>query len=656
MFAVSCLVCLPAEKSLLPVKDTTVTIPVEEFSQFMKNSRVLIPWEELQKFLVTDGTGRYLRLPWETFLKFVEEKKPAAPKPPADYILSSFLYSGTPGQDSCNLKFSGNLFVLKDPAEGWTTVKLWPANLNFLSSLTVNGKPGQVLCKDGAYCLLLNETGSFRIEGQLQIRLTGETLRFWPPVGTASIIKLTLPPDYDFSAPGAATVSLARTTSATEAEATFSSVNAVEISWSPVIREPQQPKILSSLLLQYSLQPDLIRTTATVKYEILYQPVTSLQIKLPEGVRLINVSGNLIDWKETDSLVQVELKPKTKGQVQVYLTYEQELKPTDNQVRLTHPLCLQVEKTTGYATVVSTPSLEVSPEQLDGLVPVDPREIPGATTPAVLAMRFSRLPFSGSLKLLRHEEIPVLEATADSANAITALTLDGKSITRVIFNLRNNSQQFLRVRLPEKAQLWSVYVDQSPTKPLVGAAGEVLVPVLKSASRSERAMPVEIIYYLPGTAFSGNGFVEMSLPVVNVPIMHFMYSFYVPEKLVLSQFSGNLEQVKNFTVFGEEGAEKIPAAGPAKPVEAKFKDRSPVMKEEQGKVYLGQQLELERNISSILLRTDVPNQPAGGAGETTAGLLPLRIYIPATGQLLRFEKRLVIEEELKLKARYALRR
>jgi len=41
--------------------------------------------------------------------------------------------------------------------------------------------------------------------------------------------------------------------------------------------------------------------------------VQFLKIKIPEGVRVNNVTGNLMDWKQTDTLIQVELKPQTKG-------------------------------------------------------------------------------------------------------------------------------------------------------------------------------------------------------------------------------------------------------------------------------------------------------------------------------------------------------
>jgi len=66
---------------------------------------------------------------------------------------------------------------------------------------------------------------------------------------------------------------------------------------------------------------------------------------------------------------------------------------------------------------------------------------------------------------------------------------------------------------------------------------------------------------------------------------------------------------------------------------------------------LVQQSALERNVAAGI--GDKVSQPSN-APETVGGFLPLRIYIPTTGKLLRFEKKLVMDENVFLKARYKL--
>jgi len=629
------------KKSLPDIKDTTISIPVEEFSKFVKDTRISLPWAEFEKFLISEAGIKYIRVPWELFLRYLETGTAVKPpKAPVDYVLSSFNYTGKPEKGVCSLKFTSHLLVLKDPAEGWTTVKLWPASQVFLARLTLNGKPANILSSDNTYQILINEPGNYQLEGEIQVKLSGEYLRFAPVANTSSLLKISLPKDYEVGSYGASTIKTNRTADATETEIAFAPNAGVEINWALQTKEPTESKVLVNALIACYVQPETIKTNVSLRYEILYQPVQFLKIEIPNGVRINNVTGNLLDWKQTDSTIQLELKPQTKGIVNIDVSYEQDLKPDASEVNISSPLILNTEKTTGYIVFTSVPNLEVNLVGGETLSVVDPKEVPGAASGTVLAFRFNRLPFSGILKILRYEELPVLEATADSANAITAVTLDGKTVTRVIFHLRNNTKQFLQVTLPKGSQLWSAYVGENPIKPLAGTEGKVLIPVLKSGPRGNSALPVEVIYYLPGLPFGKSGDFQISLPSVDVPIMHLMYSLYMPEKLRLDNFGGNLEKVESFSVT-EETARKVSADATNKPER-----------------YLQQQGSLEKNVMAAVGREKPTSNSVFGMSsqekDFSAGLLPLRIYIPTTGQLLRFEKRLVIKEELTVQATYRL--
>ena len=642
-----------AEKGVLPsVKDTSVTIPVEEFSKFVKDAKISLPWADFEKIITTDGT-RHIRLPWEMFLEYIDPGMAVKPpKPPVDYTLSSFLYTGSPEKNSCTLNFSASLTVLKDPADGWTTVKLWPANNVFLSSLSLNGKPANIVNLDNFYQVMVNQQGSYRLEGELQVKLSGESLRINPPLNSGSLLKLSLPGNYDVNAYSASSVKLNRTKDATDAEVSFPPYSEVMLNWNLMAKEPAEPKILATATVSSSIQADIVRTTASIRYEILYQPVQFLKINVPEGVRVNNVTGNLLDWKQTGSLIQVELKPQTKGAVNIIVSYEQDLKAGTTEISLSGPEVADVEKTTGYLTVSSIPNIEIGAASNEGLSVVDPREVPGAGPGTILALRFNRLPFSAGIKLVRHEEMPVLEATADSANAITAVTPDGKTITRVIFNIRNNSKQFLQVKLPANGRLWSVYVGESPTKPLAGPEGKILIPVLKPGTKSDVSLPVEVIYYMPGSPFGKSGDFQATLPAIDIPIMHFMYSLYVPDRLRLENFGGNMEKVAEFALPAEREKSDLPDKKRVSDG-GSFVANKPEASPRQSIVYLEQQMRLESNVGADSFRGRTGSEERMSTpGEPTAGLLPLRVYIPATGQLLRFEKRLVIEEDVMLKARY----
>jgi len=655
---------MSAEKKSLPVvKDATVSIPVEEFGKFIKDGRISMPWAEFEKLAGGGNDGRYMKLSWESLLKFLDPSAGVKPsKPPADYILSAISYSGRPEKSVCVLKFDAALTVLKDPADGWTAVKLWPTYTAILSSVTVDGEPANISIGEGAYRLLIDKPGRHRIEGRLSMRLQPDRLTFYVPPGTTSLLRLTVPRDYSVNGYSGTVTGVTNTNQGTEAEVVFQPEANVDVGWAPAVKEPTEPRILAGQVCSYDITPDLFRTTAALRYEILYQPVQFLKIRIPEGVRLTGVSGDLIDWKKESNLVRVELKPQTKGVVNVMVAYEEDLKPDAREIRLTGPVAMDAEKTSGFGALFPAANFEIALSPAEGIVAVDPREVTGIARRPSLGFRFNQTPFAATVKLVRHKELAVLDATIDTVNAITAVTLDNKSVTRVIYHIRNNAKQFLTVNLPAGTQLWSVYVGNAPTKPLAGDGDAVLVPLARAGIRTDVELPVELIYFLPGRPFERGGDFSLSLPSVDIPIMHFMYSLYVPEKMQLRDFSGNLEKVDAFALMDvpATAVSNVRVGGDLSVRgDAKGGEES---KLSQGRLYFAKQNELELNVQQAapankpMLTAGVAYDRVSSVSESGPGLLPLRVYIPATGQLLRFEKRLVIQEAPVVKARYQVKR
>ncbi|HOK79666.1 MAG TPA: hypothetical protein PK303_09330 [bacterium] len=640
-------------KDIPAIKNTSVSIPVEEFTKLVKDAKISLSWSEFAKLLASED-GKYIRIPWETFLKYIEPApviKPA--RPPVDYILSDVTYTGKPETSWCVLNFSANLQVFKNPADGWTTIKLWPVYQSVvISEMTCNGKPANVFAgSDGNYQILINEQGNYAIEGKLCIKMSekGESFTLASIPNTSCTLRLSLPKDYQVTS-STGIMKINRTKDSTEVELVFSPTGSMNVNWSLMSKEPSEPKIFAGVSISSYLQSDIIKTNASLRYNILYQPVKFLKILIPEGMRLTNVSGNFMDWKQTDSILQVELKPETKGGVNIDISYEQELKPDIAEISIKSPVITDAEATTGYFTIATTHNLGINQVTYEGLLTIDPKEVPAAPSETVLAYRFNRLPFTATVKITRYQELPVLEVTCDSVNAITAATIDGKTITRVIYHVRNNARQFLSVNLPENSQLWSVYVANNPTKPLAGkSANSVLIPLLRTSSKIDSAIPVEVIYYQSGTPFGKTGEFQINLPGVDIPVMHLMYSLYIPEKLNLDNFSGNLEKVEKFSPV--EGMEKIPDR------DTRGEGKKEVSRKEtsQSEIYIVNQDVLEKNVQAALSdRSLLSGQGKPSADESSTGILPLRIYIPTTGKLLRFEKRLVMDENLFLKARYKL--
>jgi len=280
-----------------------------------------------------------------------------------------------------------------------------------------------------------------------------------------------------------------------------------------------------------------------------------------------------------------------------------------------------------------------------------------------------------TLALTRHEDLDVLVAMADICEASTVVTADGKCITKMMFIVRNNLKPFMSLELPEGAELWSALVDDRPVTPARNGKGQVLIPLRKSEEvdedddesyrsrrerrRSERfddkridrierarlvekmrevdeaprdlkPYDVEIVYVSTGEKLGERGEIEAALPKCDVPTGHMAWAVFLPRHLRVVDTEGNLKEVRSFSLpfrhFGEEKylrqAEAAEKAAQAAEALSQMQDK------------------LEEQVAEL------------AKAAKAQGVLPVRVEIPITGEIHRFEKFLVVKELPKMSLMY----
>ncbi len=111
-------------------------------------------------------------------------------------------------------------------------------------------------------------------------------------------------------------------------------------------------------------------------------------------------------------------------------------------------------------------------------------------------------------------------------------------MTEVTLRIRNHAQPFLKVVLPQGAQLLSAEVENERVKP-VGDGDGSRVPLLRAGLDSSRAYTVSFVYLNAGTRFTKNGTYDMGLPKLDVPINVLTWEVSLPDRLEVKQFGGN---------------------------------------------------------------------------------------------------------------------
>jgi len=281
--------------------------------------------------------------------------------------------------------------------------------------------------------------------------------------------------------------------------------------------------------------------------------------------------------------------------------------------------------------------------------------------PLIFGFKYLRSPVSVVLEIKKHEEVRVVSTVIDLASGVTLVTGEGKVVHRVVYSIRNTSKQFLELALPKDAELWSLFVDGAPAKPRL-RDGRVLIPLNRSREGASglAAFDVEVIYYLKAPRFGTFGRWDTEFPVPDVIISQALWSVYLPAGCDYLRFGGSVEKEKSASglrpIFGlkrRTASRILPAApAPGEEMPPDYKDRVERQAEEMKKEF-GAKLALDRaQLASqaeneIRFSERLRDVQTGGA-TTPAGVLPIRVQIPTSGELYRFAGTLISGEPMTL--------
>ncbi len=439
--------------------------------------------------------------------------------------------------------------------------------------------------------------------------------------------------------------------------------------------KPQTAKRFATTNTLVSLQPGRLLCQAQVHYEILHAGVDRLRIGLPDDVEVLGVQGagviaHSIVAEAKGRILVIDPRDLIRGSCEVTVQYARRFKENDKTVAvplLTNPDA-QIDR--GSVGIEVRSNFEIAPTA-EGFERTDVKELPGslwsaAGSPLLFGYKYASPPAAAmTLALTRHEDLSVLVAMSDYCEAATVITPDGKCVTKMMFVLRNNMKPFMALKLPQGAEMWSVLVDDRPVTPARNGKGDVLVPLKKSdevqdedeesyrARREKRRKEsgeeivqkartaksnmqqklsdeseakdlkpydVEIVFVGKKVDLTDRGAIQVALPQVDIPTGHMAWAVFLPKHLRMTDASGTLQEVQNFTLPFRHFAvvEYLKRNAEAAKQLAQAMDSLQKMAE-QAKAELAQAAKAQ-------------------------GVLPVRIEIPITGEMYKFEKFLVVDE------------
>lgn len=606
------------------------------------------------------GKQGQVTVPLDQFLQLMNKNNkpvpPSVPPPPVTLVFGTADLSVTAGKDSlkvqCNTMFSSF-------HGGWNEISLIGTQAA-LNEVKVDGSDMPVYTKDGKYTIIHKGAGKHTLTFTYLVsaKRSGNTTMsaLLLPPSSSSNLKISVPStginiQVNPSMGGSTVVEENRSIF----KGTLPAGDSVQVSWSLTSANNNKntqvnvkPRIYAQVNHLVSVSVGAVQITSQINLSMVRGKADSFSFLAPKDVEILEVkSDKLQTWTQEEGKngknINVILTEKVEGTVQVTVISEKPLKNISSVWTAPFIQVTGVEQEKGFIACEAKTSLEMKSTEEQDINRIDVKELPTAldnmaTSPVILAYRYYKHPFVLSIETEKHEELPVLSATIDSAQAITFVNDEGVGLTKVIYQMKNNLKQFLAIRLPEGSVIMNAFVAGSPVKPVKPSDSKdnrtVLIPLRKSEAGQNSALnsfAVEVSYKSKSGSFSLLGSKSEFLPSCDVQISEYNWTVYLPEDNRVISFSGNMKRSGTSVSRGLTGGtlQVQQDEGYDKEIAQKIAPSSEqIMRKEKS------QEAMIQNFTTVSV--------ADNTGRVS-GVLPVELYIPQSGQVFTFKK-LLMEE------------
>jgi hypothetical protein len=286
-----------------------------------------------------------------------------------------------------------------------------------------------------------------------------------------------------------------------------------------------------------------VTTTASAAVDVHVKSgtLTELRVALPPGANVLEVSApslreHRVEDESGTPIVHLWFTQEMEGDLRVELRWERMGAAGETTVAapIAHVEGADVEQ--GRVAVEATAAAEVSAQSAEGLSPMDVGELPDdlvlrSASPILLAFRYAHATPAPALTLtaVRHAEVTLRDASIDEASYRTLVTDDGLAVTTATWTVRNGGQQFLRIALPEGAEVWAARVQGRSETPAIAEDEDDTAPtILVTVPRSTEPFAVELTYATPVAHVGLLGRVSIALPRPDLLVSHAHWEVDLP--------------------------------------------------------------------------------------------------------------------------------
>jgi hypothetical protein len=328
----------------------------------------------------------------------------------------------------------------------------------------------------------------------------------------------------------------------------------------------RKPQVSGEVLSLTEIKDQSVSHHWWIVWDVLYSGVDTFYLSVPK-----DIAGDLRvetrTLKEVDKTWQpaagadaarqywkIVARDKVPGKFIIELTSEAPLGTLEagKNVNVAVPeiALLDLFQETGQIAVVKSGSLEVlAPEKSAALEPADPKELAEQLQkPGVfLAWKWKRHPATVTLPVSRNELVSVPQAIVTYADLTTVVSTDEALTTEVVYHVRNNTQQYFTVKLPEGARMLSdVTVAGKTQQPQRRADKDGILIRLPASQEKQGEFVVRFVYDVPSTR-AGKGLGETGgvkiahAELTDAGILETQLALYLPSGFAWHDFDSPMQ-------------------------------------------------------------------------------------------------------------------
>jgi len=691
---------LYAEEPTTDKESSEVKISWEEFKKLLKmdTDEIKLSWDEFKKLLAQTGQDVKIEyniqdgmvvLSREQFKALLEKmKKPDVSPiiPPGDYLITRAEYNGVMGQNSTTFDVTFDLEIFKKERTNYPKIQLMPQSVA-LRKIELDGNPALVMVENGWYVMTTDRIGqhkvtlSFSIETELE--KGPDVLNLTIPKTAITLFNIDIPvTDARVEIPQAKYMTVSKRGKYSNVNAVLSTTSNVALRLHrTVVKEKKKvpAKIYSEVMNLLSVEDNALRVTTTFKLNILQNSISSVQVYVPQGYSVLYVRGEnyqeIRDWNEEEvegkKVLSVPFGGEKEGTVVFTVVVEKILTGGGGEIDFDGFQVVKSVRETGFLGIEKKSAAEAEIIKNEDIDIVDIQELPlelvnMSARPLILGLRYLRLPFLLTLKVTKHEELPMVNTVIDNASIVSVLLAEGKVINRVIYTMRNTGKQFLELCLPPEAEIWSLYVDGKREIPSKNKEGKFMIPLVRSRAMGENiaSFDVEVLYYYKNNSLPLFGSKKLLFPKADVVISKMLWSCYLPLEYHYLHFGGNVEKEDIATGIRPLLSDgRVFTYTEVRGYKQALENWESSEQIEDQKIQRTQRM-LKSNfrLSSANEQTDIMNQVKQEIGfaenikrERDRGVTDVALFkieVPTSGKLYRFAKTVVEDEQLYLNFQY----